>query len=220
MPVGNVGPSSLFTFPLPPFPHISHHTDLTKTTTGKPQPDLSTTASTNIQAASTRASAYLSSWGAWASEKKKGWGSSRSASGTTPSASPMPSPAPSDIVRAEQFKRDKEGSMDFSRPISSARTVPAGVGAGHPGDGEVHQVDLSDDAHVSRNSDEVVGKESGHKRHSSLFFDAEKEEREKREAMEGHNSSKDKQDEEERARAVAEAVAGSEGREGWSDVKI
>lgn len=63
-------------------------------------PDL-THAQANLQAASTRAGAYLSSWGTWASEKKKGWGT-RSAS-TTPASSP----AANDLKRAEEFRREK-----------------------------------------------------------------------------------------------------------------
>jgi len=55
----------------------------------------------NTQAASSRAGAYLSSWGAWASEKKKGW-SNRSASTT-----PVSSPAANNTKRAEQFQKEK-----------------------------------------------------------------------------------------------------------------
>jgi hypothetical protein len=60
--------------------------------TGKAQaPDLS--------AASKSAGAYFSSWGTWASEKRKGWGNK------TPSSSPGPlSP---DIKRAEEWRREK-----------------------------------------------------------------------------------------------------------------
>lgn len=87
-------------------------------------PDLSH-AQANIQAAGTRAGAYLSSWGAWASEKRKGWGA-RSAS-TTPITSPLPTePTPGDIKRAEEFRKDKDyGSV----PLSSARTAPPDVEA-------------------------------------------------------------------------------------------
>ncbi|OCK84180.1 cytoplasm protein [Lepidopterella palustris CBS 459.81] len=64
-------------------------------------PDLSH-AQASVQAASSRAGAYLSSWGTWASEKRKtGWGGKS----TAPSTSPMNSPplsvsAPGDIKRA------------------------------------------------------------------------------------------------------------------------
>jgi hypothetical protein len=62
------------------------------TKTGKAQaPDLS--------AASKSAGAYFSSWGTWASEKRKGWGNK------TPSNSPGPlSP---DLKRAEEWRREK-----------------------------------------------------------------------------------------------------------------
>jgi hypothetical protein len=91
-------------------------------------PDL-THAQANIQAAGTRAGAYLSSWGVWASEKKKGWATSKSGSAaSTPVTTPLPSPAPIDLKRAEDFTRDK-GSMDYSAPLSSARTAPADVEA-------------------------------------------------------------------------------------------
>lgn len=120
------------------------------TTIGKPQaPDLSH-AQANIQAASSKAGAYLSSWGAWASEKKKGWGGPKSPLGPS-SVSTMSSlgePSPSDFKRAEDFKRDKDG-LAFNTPINSARTAPPNVEAG----GATHR--------------------------ESVFFDAEKEEREK-----------------------------------------
>ncbi|KAL1599870.1 hypothetical protein SLS60_007675 [Paraconiothyrium brasiliense] len=88
-------------------------------------------AQANIQAASTRAGAYLSSWGAWASEKKKGWQASRSASGTPMQSPALPSePSPGDFKRAEEFKREKDGFVDLgSKPLSSARTAPAEVPA-------------------------------------------------------------------------------------------
>ncbi|KAK7186198.1 lalv9 family protein [Paraphaeosphaeria sporulosa] len=82
----------------------------------------------NVQAASTRAGAYLSSWGAWASEKKKGWQASRSASGTPMQSPALPAePSPGDIKRAEEFKRDKDGVVDLGKPLNSARTAPAEV---------------------------------------------------------------------------------------------
>lgn len=83
-------------------------------------PDLSQ-AQANLHAASTRATAYLSSWGAWASEKKKGWAASKSTT-TTPVSSPPPtSPTPSDIKRAEDLKEDRE--LDGFVAISSARAA-------------------------------------------------------------------------------------------------
>jgi len=44
------------------------------------------------------AGAYFSSWGTWASEKRKGWGTK----------TPVSSPPLGDLKRAEDFKRDKE----------------------------------------------------------------------------------------------------------------
>lgn len=38
-------------------------------------------AQASVQAASQKAGAYLSSWGAWASEKKKGWAEGRAGAG-------------------------------------------------------------------------------------------------------------------------------------------
>jgi hypothetical protein len=66
---------------------------------GKPIPDVSH-AQANIQAASKSAGAYFSSWGTWASEKRKGWGANKT---------PVSSPSPVDVKRAEDFRRDKEG---------------------------------------------------------------------------------------------------------------
>lgn len=119
------------------------------TTAGKPQaPDLSH-AQANLQAASNRAGAYLSSWGAWASEKKKGWGAPKSPLGPPASATipTLSDPSPGDLKRAEEFKREKNG-MAFSAPLNSARTAPPDV-------------------------------EASATKRESLFFDAEKEEREK-----------------------------------------
>lgn len=56
------------------------------------------------------AGAYFSSWGSWASEKRKGWGN-RSVSANQ---SPATSPHPGDIKRAEEFQRDKGASLDGS----------------------------------------------------------------------------------------------------------
>lgn len=81
-----------------------------------------------MQAASTRAGAYLSSWGAWASEKKKGWQANRSASGTPVQSPALPvEPSPGDIKRAEEFKRENDGFVGLEKPLSSARTAPAEV---------------------------------------------------------------------------------------------
>lgn len=94
-------------------------------------PDL-THAQANIQAASTRAGAYLSSWGAWASEKKKGWGAAKSTTVTPVSSPPPPlTPTPADLKRAEEFKRDKDDYI--GAPLSSARTAPPDVEAGAAG---------------------------------------------------------------------------------------
>lgn len=69
---------------------------------GKSQaPDLSH-AQANISAASTRAGAYFSSWGSWASEKRKGWGTPKT---------PVSSPPPVDVKRADDFKRDKSATV-------------------------------------------------------------------------------------------------------------
>lgn len=85
-------------------------------------------AQTNLQAASTRAGAYLSSWGAWATEKKKGWAAARSPS-STPLPSPGPTdPTPGDIKRAEEFKIQRAALSN--EPVSSARTAPPDVEAG------------------------------------------------------------------------------------------
>ncbi|CAO2653622.1 Nn.00g030330.m01.CDS01 [Neocucurbitaria sp. VM-36] len=77
-------------------------------------PDLSH-AQANLQAAGTRAGAYFSSWGSWASEKRKGWGA-----GKSPVSSPPPSagPTPGDVKRAEEFKREKD------RTIGSVTSPP------------------------------------------------------------------------------------------------
>lgn len=55
----------------------------------------------NVQGASTRASAYISSWGTWASEKRKGWGAKSASSSPT-------EPTPGDLKRAEEFKREEK----------------------------------------------------------------------------------------------------------------
>jgi hypothetical protein len=75
---------------------------------GKAQaPDL-----TNARAS---AGAYFSSWGSWASEKRKGWGNRSASASQTPTSPPHSAgPLPSDLKRAEQFKRDKGASLDGS----------------------------------------------------------------------------------------------------------
>lgn len=88
-------------------------------------------AQANIQSAQSKAGAYLSSWGAWASEKKKGWQASRSASGTPIQSPALPAePSPGDLKRAEEFQRDTDGYVNIGEPLSSARTAPADV-SGH-----------------------------------------------------------------------------------------
>lgn len=94
-------------------PDISSSESQLTTRLGKAQaPDLST-AQANIQAAGTRAGAYFSSWGSWASEKRKGWGAK------TPVSSPPPSAGP-DLKRAEDFKREKDRMMG-----SGTEAIPA-----------------------------------------------------------------------------------------------
>ncbi|KAJ4350660.1 hypothetical protein N0V95_004565 [Ascochyta clinopodiicola] len=68
------------------------------------------------------AGAYFSSWGSWASEKRKGWGNRSTSATQTPVASPPPStgPQPGDLKRAEEFKRDKGASLDGSTLHSSS----------------------------------------------------------------------------------------------------
>jgi len=62
------------------------------------------------------AGAYFSSWGSWATEKRKGWGN-RSVSANQ---SPATSPHPGDVKRAEEFQRDKGASLDGSTLHSSS----------------------------------------------------------------------------------------------------
>ena len=81
----------------------------TDTVKGKTQaPDL-----TNARAS---AGAYFSSWGSWASEKRKGWGNRSTSANQTPISSPPPSAGllPGDLKRAEEFQRDKGASLDGS----------------------------------------------------------------------------------------------------------
>jgi hypothetical protein len=75
--------------------------------TGKSQaPDLS--------AASKSAGAYFSSWGTWASEKRKGWGNK----------TPVSSPSAVDMKRADTFQREKEGVVGIDGRVE-------GVGNGN-----------------------------------------------------------------------------------------
>jgi hypothetical protein len=100
-----------------------------------------------LQAASTRAGAYLSSWGAWASEKKKGWGASRSAA-STPLSSP---PQTAEFSRGDLSDKDTE--VDGFVALSSAKTAPPDI---------------------ARTPVDKVEKAVGEKR-ESVFFDAEKD---------------------------------------------
>jgi hypothetical protein len=85
---------------------------LKNTPPGKAQgPDLSH-AQANLQAASKSAGAYFSSWGTWASEKRKGWGNKTPLSSPPPSAGPL-SP---DLKRAEEFRREKQAVVGDSAP--------------------------------------------------------------------------------------------------------
>ncbi|KAF2027083.1 LAlv9 family protein [Setomelanomma holmii] len=80
----------------------------------KPQaPDLSH-AQANLQAAKQSAGAYFSSWGSWASEKRKGWGNK------TPVSSPPASagPTPGDLKRAEEFRRVKQAAVGDIKVVS------------------------------------------------------------------------------------------------------
>lgn len=85
------------------------------TSLGKTQaPDLS-----NARA---NAGAYFSSWGSWASEKRKGWSNRSTSANQTPTTSPPASagPLPGDLKRAEEWKRDKGASLDGSTLHSSS----------------------------------------------------------------------------------------------------
>lgn len=53
----------------------------------------------DLSNAKASAGAYFSSWGSWASEKRKGWGTK----------TPVSSPPPGDLKRAEDFQREKDG---------------------------------------------------------------------------------------------------------------
>ncbi|KAL1795548.1 hypothetical protein ACET3X_005772 [Alternaria dauci] len=55
----------------------------------------------DLSNAKASAGAYFSSWGTWASEKRKGWGAK----------TPVSSPPPGDLQRAEDFKREKDATI-------------------------------------------------------------------------------------------------------------
>lgn len=63
----------------------------------------------DLSHAQARASAYFSSWGTWASEKRKGWGNK----------TPVSSPAPDDNKRAEDFKKAKDALIGVDIPATS-----------------------------------------------------------------------------------------------------
>lgn len=111
----------------PATPLLSKHIIATKKNPKKPKanmrkfiftvskaPDLSH-AQASVQAASSRAGAYLSSWGSWAAEKRKqGWGAGSGKASSSNSSSPLASPA---------FKPDeKKASLDERSGGSVAAT--------------------------------------------------------------------------------------------------
>ncbi|KAL9077944.1 MAG: hypothetical protein Q9157_003126 [Trypethelium eluteriae] len=74
-------------------------------------------AQASVQAASVRAGAYLSSWGSWASEKRKaGWG--KSSSGQKQGAS-MPSDRPSTTTVAELAKEERRAAVKVEQAQAS-----------------------------------------------------------------------------------------------------
>ncbi|KAF2127809.1 hypothetical protein P153DRAFT_295297 [Dothidotthia symphoricarpi CBS 119687] len=108
--------------------------------------DPAAASSANAQPASNRASAYLSSWGSWASEKRKGWGNKNASSPTEP--------VPGDLKRAEEFKRDEK--REKYRSLGS-ESVDSTVSASTDGYGYGY-ADVGSDT-----------------KRSSLFFDAERD---------------------------------------------
>ena len=60
--------------------------DINTNTKSPPRVDL-TAAQASVQAAGQKAGAYISSWGAWASERRKGWAEGRASPSTIVSAS-------------------------------------------------------------------------------------------------------------------------------------
>ncbi|KAG8528495.1 uncharacterized protein KY384_007413 [Bacidia gigantensis] len=76
-------------------------------------PDLST-AQASVQVAGQRAGAYISSWGAWASERRKGWGQKSSDGGDENSAPSerkrSSSPSPSKLTRWSSKRSSKSST--------------------------------------------------------------------------------------------------------------
>jgi len=148
---------------------------------GLKSPDLSN-AQANLQAAGTRAGAYLSSWGQWASEKKKGWG--RSAN-STPVNSPPPSAGPrtGDLKRVEEWKREMNSRTNRSSGIlSPGLSSPGPVTPGPPmtpgafGGVEKEKEGASGLGEGEAKVEEKKGGEGkAEEKRESLFFDAEKE---------------------------------------------
>ncbi|SMR59271.1 unnamed protein product [Zymoseptoria tritici ST99CH_1E4] len=79
--------------------------------------DVSGTARENVAAAGQRAGAYLSSWGSWAAEKKKGWGAGKGADAQVKSAN---------AIAHEKWKpRIGQGSV-LDKPATEGRTGASG----------------------------------------------------------------------------------------------
>ncbi|KAI9691971.1 MAG: late secretory pathway protein avl9 [Bogoriella megaspora] len=104
-------------------------------------------AQASVQAASSRAGAYLSSWGSWASEKRKtGWG--RSASGQTQSPPPADSNRPSTTTVAELAKEERkaaskeEGNKEVVAPPASR--VPEETPKGKKGESKGPAIENAD----------------------------------------------------------------------------
>lgn len=92
-------------------------------------PDL-THAQASVQAAGQRAGAYLSSWGSWASEKRKsGWGRSSSGGSTSPTVESKPRPnsthvsassVPEPVTAKQVWPEEKEASKIPTIAVSQA----------------------------------------------------------------------------------------------------
>ncbi|OCL14171.1 cytoplasm protein [Glonium stellatum] len=90
-------------------------------------PDMSH-AQASVQAASSRASAYLSSWGTWASEKRKaGWG--RSSNPVTPLNSP-PLKSPGDTEQSSSFSLQSNEKAIPTPPAAEVREPAASPSQG------------------------------------------------------------------------------------------